>query len=76
MQPLVRYRLFHLKNSRSSIIHHSFGFSDIFLEGVSRPQRPPACMSSFKKGNVVTMMTVIYRVNVLPYSVSHLLWNT
>ena len=22
-------------------IHHSFGFSDIFLEGVSRPQNPP-----------------------------------
>ena len=36
-------------------IHHSFGFSDIFLEGVSRPQRPPACMSGFKAnktGNV------------------------
>ena len=22
-------------------IHHSFGFSDIFLEGMLRPQRPP-----------------------------------
>ena len=23
------------------VMHHSFGFSDIFLKGVLRPQRPP-----------------------------------
>ena len=47
VEPLGRYRLFYLKVLKcQEIIHfipirHSFGFSDIFLEGISRIQRPP-----------------------------------
>ena len=53
VQPLGRYRLFLFSHKvlkcqlRNNIfycvfipIHHSFGFSDIFVEGILRPQRP------------------------------------